>query len=176
MTVIRRGAASLLDTEIALWPRGISYPGFPNMFLEDHVIKDRGPVAEVSLNFLGYLTAETPRNGLVEKSTDVSLASVEIVPSGQDDAVTFSYYAKQTIFRWIQRGGFEPQAPRFRSQVSSPSAFPDGFLYAASPPNFSGSIGGKYRPVLRLTQFSPQEVARTLWTVTETWSIEVEAT
>lgn len=174
LQVVLRGASDLLASELAQWTPGRTYPGYPNMFLDEAHATDRGPVSEIDLTFLGFLDGRAlDRNGLIDQSQDTMLSSVQLTSSA-GATVTASYYSQVSSFRWLARGA-RPSGPRFRGMVSAPRDVPPGFLHALSPPKFPGSIANAYRVVLRLTQFKIDELARgAAWPVTESWAVEIE--
>lgn len=175
MTVTLKGAASLLSAELAKWKVGQTYAGYQGMFLQEIDSTDKGVVVELRLTFVGYLDLIDLDSGLVSESSDTSLSSVQLTTSGGDD-VAFQYYSQVSTFRWIHRKTTKPTGPRFRNRVSTPRGIPTTALFAPSPPTYAGGIGSSYAPVLRLSQFSVNELARSVWEVTEAWSIDVQAT
>lgn len=171
LTVILKGRSSALATEIANWTRGRTYPGYPTMYLETRSHVDRGPVAEITLNFIGLLSTASTENGAIDFEDSITRQSVSIT-TDEDENVNFQYYAQSTTTRWISRGPQIPTTPKFKGRV--PTEVPVNALFAPDPPNYSGSIAGKYKGVGRLAQFTRSRVAPGVWMVVETWEIMVE--
>lgn len=171
LTVVLRGKATYLTTESALWTKGRSYTGYPNMALETKAIRDQGPVAEISLHFIGFISSDTPENGLIDKQNDVALNSVSLTSSGGTN-VQLQYYGQVTTYRWVHRGTVEPARPKFYIPV--PTGLPLGYLHAPYPAKFSGSIAGSYQLAGRCTQFSVTRLSPAMWGVSESWAVTVE--
>lgn len=170
LTVVLRGATSLLAVEEAKWTKGRTYPGYPTMFLEEINVSDKGVVSDIELSFSGFLTPPQG-NGLVDVSRDVSLSSVQLSSSGGDN-VSVNYYSQSTTFRWL--ADFPNPRPRFRNLISVPVDFPPGAIFNFSPPRFSGSLGASYKVLARLNQFQISELGSRAYSVTESWGIEIE--
>lgn len=172
LTVVLRGATSLLAAEKLKWRKGSAYPGYGGMYLEEATSTEHGAVSEIELNFSGFI--ESPAGGgLIDTSRDIVLSSVQLV-SSQGVNVTVSYYSQVTTVRWLTRGAM-PGGPRFGGQVGVPAQFPPGALFNPSPPRFKGNLNGSYKVLLRLVQFQATELAPNAYAVTESWAIEVEA-
>ena len=171
LTVVLRGKATYLAAETALWTKGRAYTGYPNMALETKAIRDQGPVAEISLHFIGFISADTPENGLIDKQNDIALSSVSLTSSGGDN-VQFSYYGQVTTYRWVYRGVDEPRRPKF--SVPVPSEIPVGFLFSPFPASYNGSITSAYALAGRCSQFSVTRLSPSMWGVSEAWSVTVE--
>ena len=173
LTVTLKGAASGLSTELAMWTRGKIYPGYSTMFLESKSSVDRGPVAEITLNFSGFLETTATENGLIDVEDSISRQSVTLNTS-DDENVSFQYYAQSTTARWIYRGADMPRSPRFKATV--PSSIPTNYLFQPDPPNYTGSIAGRYDSNGRLPQFWRSSIAPGFWAVVEQWEILIEPT
>lgn len=170
LTVVLRGATSLLAAEEAKWTKGRTYPGYPTMFLEEVNVSDRGVVSDIELSFSGFLSPPSG-TGLVDQDQDISLSSVQLQSSGGEN-VSVNYYAQSTTFRWLS--AVRPESPRFRNRLSVPRAFPPGAIFNPSPPKFAGNLNTSYKVLARLSQFQISELSPRAFGVTETWSIEVE--
>lgn len=166
LTVTLRGKATGLAAESALWTRGRTYPGYPNMYLQSKSTADRGPVAEIVLNFIGFIESASLEQGLVDLDDGISLSSVTL-NTDEDEDITFSYYAQSSTWKWIHRGVTQPSQPKFRAVV--PSSIDTSKLFAPYPPKYSGSIAGRYQAEGRLAQFQRTRLAPSVWSVVETW-------
>ena len=171
LAVILRGASSNLAAEKANWTRGITYPGYPTMFLDTRDSVDRGPVSEINLTFHGFLNSFAAENGLVDATDDISRQSVTLSTDAGDN-VSFSFYAQVTTVRWMYRGTDIPTQPRFPSQV--PSVIPTNLLFQPNPPNYAGSVAGQYKARGRLSQFQRTRMAPGVWGVVESWETLIE--
>jgi hypothetical protein len=171
LTVTLKGRASELASQSALWTKGVSYSGYPNMSLETKSVRDQGPVCEIILNFTGFISSDTPENGLVDKQNDIALSSVSLTSSGGDN-VQFSYYGQITTYRWVYRGIVEPQRPKFSIPV--PTEIPVGYLFSPFPASFAGSVTSAYAVSGRCSQFNVTRLSPSMWAVIESWSITVE--
>lgn len=173
MTVTLRGRSALLLTEWNSYAVGSRAAGYSNMFLESKSFTDQGPVAEITLNYSG-LTSATPQ---AEGENSITLQSVSITTS-EGESVTFSYFAQSTTHRWITFGSI-PKEPRYKGQP--PSSIPTEELFNPAPPNYNGSISGRYEPEQRLTSFTRTPIAssgspvNSVWLVTETWETMIAA-
>src|SRR6056297_1871973 len=76
LTVVLKGAASLLSVARDSYPRYSNYSGYPNMYLVSKSSRDKGPVGELTLNYAGYIESSLPQNGLLRSTDDTSLQSV----------------------------------------------------------------------------------------------------
>jgi hypothetical protein len=170
LTVVLKGIHSALSATKATWTRGKTYPGYPNMFLETKDSIDRGPVAELTLNFIGFIDA-TIDNGVVDIEDSISEQSVTL-NTDADENVSFKYFAQVTTVRWLYRGSAMPRTPKFPGVV--PSSIPTNMLFQPDPPNYSGSISGRYEPVGRLAQFTRTRLAPSVWAVVESWENLIE--
>lgn len=170
LTVTLRGAATNLAATKALWTRGKTYPGYPNMFLETRNSYDRSPVVDLVLTFIGFIDI-TRDNGVVDIEDNISAQSVTL-NTNKDENVNFQYFAQSTTTRWIYRGTDKPTRPRFPGVV--PSYINVGYLFAPDPPNYVGSISGRYKPVGKLIQFSRTRLAPSVWAVIETWENRID--
>jgi hypothetical protein len=170
LTVLLRGIHSGLATEKAKWKRGAKYTGYPNMYLETKDSIDRGPVAELTLNFIGYIDS-TSDDGVVDIEDSISSQSVTINTT-DDENISFRYFAQATTVRWIYRGSTSPTRPRFPGIV--PSSIPTNLLFQPDPPKYTGSISGRYEPVGRLAQFARTRLAPSVWAVVESWENLIE--
>jgi hypothetical protein len=170
LTVVLRGIHSGLTVEKKKWKRGASYTGYSNMYLETKDSIDRGPVAELTLNFIGFIDA-TSDNGVVDIEDSITSQSVTINTS-DDENVSFRYFAQATTVRWIFRGKDLPVRPRFPGIV--PSTIPTNLLFQPDPPNYKGSISGRYNPIGRLAQFTRTRLAPSVWAVVESWENLIE--
>jgi len=170
LTVVLRGIHSGLATEKAKWKRGANYTGYKNMYLETKDSIDRGPVAELTLNFIGYIDS-TSDNGVVDIEDSISSQSVTINTT-DDENISFRYFAQATTVRWIYRGSESPARPRFPGVV--PSSIPTNLLFQPDPPKYTGSISGRYEPVGRLAQFTRTRLAPSVWAVVESWENLIE--
>lgn len=171
LTVVLKGAASGLATELANWTRGKTYPGYPNMFLETRDSRDRGPVAEITLNFQGFLSSSPGTSDVIDISDSISRQAVTLTTDA-DENVSFSFYAQVTTTRWIYRGQFMPKQPKYPGVV--PSTIPTNILFQPDPPNFEGSISGQYKANGRMSQFDRQRLAPGVWGVIESWEVLIE--
>lgn len=171
LTVILRGASSGLAAELANWTRGRTYPGYPNMFLETRDSKDHGPVAEITLNFTGFLTSSAGASEIIDVTDDISRQSVTLT-TDEDENVSFNFYAQVTTTRWMYRGEFMPIQPKYPGVV--PSVIPTNILFQPDPPNYVGSIAGRYKGRGRMSQFSRQRLAPGVWGVVESWEVLIE--
>lgn len=140
------------------------------MYLETKDSIDRGPVAELTLNFIGFIDA-TSDNGVVDIEDSITSQSVTINTS-DDENVSFRYFAQATTVRWIFRGKDLPVRPRFPGIV--PSTIPTNLLFQPDPPNYKGSISGRYNPIGRLAQFTRTRLAPSVWAVVESWENLIE--
>ena len=166
LTVTLRGKATGLAVESALWTRGRTYPGYTSMYLQSKSTADRGPVAEIVLNFIGFIESSSLEGGLVDLDDGISLSSVRL-NTDEDEDVTFSYYAQSSTWKWISRGPSKPEQPKFRAVV--PSAINTSNLFSPYPPNYNGSIAGRSKNEGRLAQFQRTRLAPSVWSVVETW-------
>lgn len=171
LTVVLKGAASGLSAELANWTRGRTYPGYPNMFLETRDSTDRGPVVEITLNFTGFLTSSAGASEVIDVSDDISRQAVTITTDA-DENVSFSFYAQVTTTRWIYRGTSMPVQPKYPGVV--PSVIPTNILFQPDPPNYEGSVAGRYKANGRMSQFSRQRLAPGVWGVVESWEVLIE--
>jgi hypothetical protein len=170
LTVVLRGINSGLAAEKAKWKRGTRHTNYPNMYLETKDSIDRGPVAELTLNFIGYIDA-TSDNGIVDIEDSISSQSVTI-NTDADENISFRYFAQATTVRWIYRGIYSPTRPLFPGIV--PSSLPTNLLFQPDPPKYTGSISGRYKPVGRLAQFTRTRLAPSVWAVVESWENLIE--
>ena len=76
LSVTLKGRSTALATELLNWPMGVTYPGYPNMFLDTRSTRDRGPIAEISLSFSGFITSYVPENGLIDVDDQITRQSV----------------------------------------------------------------------------------------------------
>jgi hypothetical protein len=173
LSVTLKGRSTALSSELANWPIGKTYPGYPNMFLDTRSTRDRGPVAEISLSFVGFIDSFSPENGLNEISDSITRQSVSL-NTNEDENVTFQYFAQSTSYRWIHKGSQRPTTPKFRAIV--PSTISTNQLFAPFPPKFTGSISNRYRVAGRLAQFDRTRLSPTVWAVVETWENLIEPT
>lgn len=141
------------------------------MFLTSKQSVDRGVKTDLILSYTGYIESDTPQNGLIRKSDDVTLQSVALT-SDEGDNVTFSYYAQTTQYTWLARTNRQPEEPRFGIDV--PPDIPVGYLFSPSPPDYDGSITSAYNTGARLSGFNRTELAPSVYSVTETWQFTVE--
>lgn len=171
LTIVLRGKVTDLAAQTLLWARGVSYTGYPNMFLDSKSTADKGPIAEITLNFIGYIETAATENGLIDKSDGIARQSVTL-NTDDDEDVTFAYYGQTTTARWISRTVAIPQSPRFPAVV--PSTLPVAQLFAPYPPKYTGSISGRYKVEGRLSQFERTRLAVSVWSVVESWEILIE--
>jgi hypothetical protein len=171
LTIVLRGKVADLAAQTLLWTRGISYTGYPNMFLDSKSTVDKGPVAEITLNFIGFIESGSLRNGLIDRKDGISRQSVTL-NTDDDEDITFAYYSQTTTARWISRTAAIPQAPRFPATV--PTTIPIAQLFAPYPPKYTGSISGRYKVEGRLSQFDRDELSPSVWSVVESWEILIE--
>jgi hypothetical protein len=170
LTVSLRGKATGLQAVFDLYRRGSTYPGYPNMFLDSKSFDERGPVADIILNYIGFIDVTTD-NGLTDVEDSITDQSVTLT-TDEDENVTFRYFCQSTTSRWIYRGASKPTSPKFRGVV--PSEIPTNLLFQPNPPNYTGSIAGRYKPNGRLAQFTRTRIAPNVWAVVETWENFIE--
>lgn len=170
LTVTLRGKATGLQAAFDGYKRGSTYTGYANMYLDSKSKEERGPVADIILNYIGFIDV-TGDNGVVEISDSISDQSVSL-NTDADENVTFRYMGQSTTTRWIYRGIDKPMNPRFPGIV--PSSISTNLLFQPDPPNYSGSISGRYKAVGRLMQFDRVRLAPSVWAVTETWANLIE--
>lgn len=171
LRVLLRGKYSRLDAQFARWNRGDFYPGYPNMALESKNKRKRGPIGEIELSFIGFISSVTPENGLVDIVDDITEQSVSLT-SDADENVTWQYYGQQTTSRWVSRSVTKPTSPRFRAVV--PTDIPTNFLFNPYPSNYTGSFKGSYKIRGRLSQFQRTRLSPKMWGVVETWINRIE--
>jgi hypothetical protein len=171
LTVVLKGKATGLAAARTAWRRGDTYTGYPTMFLDTKDSTERGPVAELTLNFIGFIDSYAAENGIVDIEDNISRQSVTI-NTDEDENVSFSYYAQTSTTRWIYRGTQKPRNPKFPAVV--PTDIPISYLFQPDPPNYSGSITNRYQPNGRLAQFARTRLAPSVWAVVETWEVLVE--
>jgi hypothetical protein len=172
LSVTLKGRSTALAAELLKWPMGINYPGYPNMFLDTHSTRDRGPIAEIALSFRGFITSYVPENGLIDVDDQITRQSVSLTTES-DETVTFAYYGQVTTYRWLSKGTEIPSLPKFRARV--PSSININNLFRPFPPQFNrGDVAGRYRTEGRLSGFSRTRLAASIWAVTETWEILIE--
>lgn len=171
LTVTLKGRSTALSAESLKWRMGVTYPDYPSMFLQSRSTRDRGPLSEITLNFVGFIDQFTAENGLNEISDSITRQSVSLNTS-DDETVNFQYFAQSTSYRWISRSIFRPTFPKFRAIV--PSTIPTNQLFAPSPPKFTGSISNRYTVAGRLAQFERTRIAPSVWAVVETWENLIE--
>lgn len=173
LSVTLKGKATDKATELAKWKPGVTYPGYPQMYLETHSTKDRGPIIEIQLSFTGFIDSYSPENGLNEIADSITRQSVSLNTT-DDENVTFQYFAQSTSYRWISKSATRPTSPKFRAIV--PTTIPTNQLFGPFPPKFTGSIASRYRVEGRLSQFERTRLAPTVWAVVETWENLIEPT
>ena len=171
LTIVLKGKATGLAAAFASYAKGDVASGYPYMYLEDKSSIDRGPVAEITLNYIGALTRTVANNGRIDTSDSISRQSVSLNTTDDED-VSFSYMAQQTTTRWIYYGDTPPQSPRFR--ITVPSTISVAQLFGPNPPKYTGSLAGRKEVVGRLSQFDRAEIARGVYLVTESWDIQIE--
>lgn len=172
LTVILKGAASALQAERNKWKRGDTYPGYRNMYLETKDSTHSGPVANLILSFIGFI--DSPTSNVVVDIDDSITAQSVTLNTDEDENVNFRYFAQSATTRWISRGANPPARPRFPGIV--PSTIPTDYLFAPDPPNYIGSISGRYKATGRLVQFQRTRLAPSVWAVVETWENLIEPT
>ena len=173
LTIVLRGKVSDLAAQTLLWTRGISYTGYPNMFLDSKSTVDKGPVAEITLNFIGYIESASSENGLISRSSEIVLSSVTL-NTRDDEDVTFSYRSQVTTSGWISRTAAAPLAPRF--PIAVPTGIPIAMLFSPYPPKYTGSLTGRYAVTGNLESFLTDRLAPSVWAVTERWQIAIQPT
>jgi len=173
LTVTLKGRVSDVPAELSKWRMGVTYPGYPNMYLESRSLQDKGPIVELSLNFTGFIDFFSHEGGLIGISDKITEQSVTL-NTDEDENVTFAYFAQSTSYRWISKSLTRPGAPKFRGIV--PASFSAKLLFRSFPPNYKGSISGRYKLEGRLSEFTRDPLARGVWAVTETWENLVEPT
>lgn len=171
MLVTRRGAASGLTAEIALWRRGEAHSLYRNMYLQTISWSERGPVADVLLSYSGFVDATDSDNGVIDISDDIAEESVTLT-TDEGENVNFRYFAQTTTTRWISRSSTLPPRPRFPGVV--PTSLPVGLLRQPNPPDYTGSISGQYKLEGVLAGFQRVRLAKSVWAVVETWKNLVE--
>lgn len=171
LVVVRRGVVSSITTEIAAWKRGAAHATYRNMYLQTISWQERGPVADVTLVYSGYLDATDSDNGVIDISDDIAEESVTLT-TDEGENVNFRYFAQTTTTRWISRSTVSPPRPRFPGIV--PTTLPTGFLRQPNPPNYTGSISGQYKLEGVLAGFQRVRLAKSVWAVVETWKNLVE--
>jgi hypothetical protein len=171
LTVVLRGIRTQLATEKAKWKRGAKYTGYANMYLETKSTRDSGPVAELILNFTGFIDNDTPDNGLIDIEDSITSQSVTL-NTDADENISFRYFAQVATVRWISRTKDAPRSPKFPGIV--PSSIPTNLLFQPDPPKYTGSIAGRYEPIGRLAQFSRMRLAPGVWAVVESWENLIE--
>lgn len=172
LTVILKGRSTDLATTSANWRRGATYPGYPTMYLETKSYVDRGPVSEITLNFLGLIDSVSLGDTISDIESAISRQSVSLTTS-TDETVDFQYYAQSQTTRYIVYSQLAPTFPRYPKQA--PTQIPVNQLFAPNPPKYTGTITNRYRPVSRLSQFTRTRVAKGVWVVSETWEDMIEA-
>lgn len=173
LTVTRKGRSTALAAELLKWKMGATYPNYPDMYLQTRSTRDRGPISEISLSFVGFIDSFSPENGLNEVSDSITRQSVSL-NTDDDENVSFQYFAQSTSYRWIHKGRLRPTTPKFRAIV--PTTIPTNQLFAPFPPKFTGSISNRYRVAGRLAQFDRTRLSPTVWAVVETWENLIEPT
>ena len=172
LSVTLKGRSTALATELLNWPMGRTYPGYPNMFLDTRSTRDRGPIAEISLSFSGFITSYVPENGLIDVDDQITRQSVSLT-TDTDETVTFAYFGQSTTYRWLSKGPTMPTAPKFRATV--PSEININNLFRPFPPQFNrGDVAGRDKSEGRLSGFSRTRLAASVWAVTETWDVLIE--
>jgi len=171
LSVVLRGARAGLAAERNKWQRGSKYAGYPNMFLETRSSLDKGPVAEITLNFVGSLSSQVFANGVIDRSDSITRQSVSLTTSTGEN-VSLQYFAQQNTTRWMSYSAQAPRSPRFGSVV--PTSIPVTALFSPDPPNFKGSLSNAFQPVGRLAQFDRQELSPGVWMVVESWEVMVD--
>lgn len=171
LTEIQKGAASLLSAADASFTRYSTHGTYTSMYLINKRVDDRGPVAQITLEYLGKKETLDPNSGLIDIVDDVAESSVQLV-SDEGENVSFKYYAQQVTYRWMSRQTATPTLPKFSLNV--PTSIPTGFLFAPSPAKYDGSFATSYAINARLAGFRRTRLAPELWAVSETWRLVIE--
>jgi len=171
LVVIRRGALSGITAEVATWKRGARHATYRDMYLQPVSWVERGPVADVTLSYSGFIDSTDTDSGVIDISDDIAEESVTVTTSTGEN-VNFRYFAQTATTRWISRNSTAPPNPRFPGVV--PTSLPVGFLRQPNPPNYTGSISGTYKLEGVLAGFQRVRLAKSLWAVVETWKNLVE--
>lgn len=167
MTVTLKGRAALLSSSWASFQVGQPDSIYGSMYLESKSFTEEGPVGEISLNYVGISGSESE----VEFENSISLQSVTIT-TDEDESVTFSYFGQSSTTRWISKSGSIPTSPGYPGQP--PSQIPTEMLFKPVPPNYNGSIAGRYKASMRLSAFTRTSIAPGVWAVVETWETMIE--
>ena len=171
LTEIQRGAASLLSAADASFVRYSTHSTYTNMYLISKTVEDRGPVAQIVLEYIGVKESFSPDSGLVSVVDDIMDSSVQLV-SDQDENVSFKYFAQATTYTWISRSSTQPTDAQYG--FTAPTDIPTGFLYAPSPASYDGSFSSSYTINTRLNQFNVTRIVPSIWRVVETWKLVIE--
>lgn len=171
LSITLKGRSTALTAELIKWPMGRTYPGYPSMYLQTRSTRDRGPISEISLSFVGFIDSFMPENGLNEISDSITRQSVTL-NSDQDEDITWAYFAQTTTYRWISKDSRQPLQPKFRAIV--PTQIATNQLFSPVPPKFEGSINNSYKVEGRLSQFDRTRLAPSVWAVVEAWQNIIE--
>lgn len=170
MTVTLRGKSTSLSATFDTYSRGEVDATESSMYLDTKSYEERGPVSDIILNYVGFLESTT---GEARYEIDDSITEQSVtLATDTGENVAFRYFAQSTTHRWIHRGSAKPTTPRYRGIV--PSSLPTNQLFNPVPPNYTGSIAGRYEATGRLAQFQRTQVAPSVWTVVETWENIIE--
>lgn len=170
MTVTLKGRSALLSATWNNYTRGKADSTYTSMFLDSKSYTDQGPVAEITLNYIGFVE---PTTGTDKIEVDDSITEQSVtLNTDADEDVTFRYFAQSTTTRWIYRGFGKPTKPKYRGTV--PSSINIGNLFQPNPPKYEGSIAGRYKVEGRLAAFARTLIAPSVWAVVETWENYVE--
>jgi hypothetical protein len=168
VTIRRKGAASLIASEKDYLSNLSFLPGDPSMIMESWSIDDSSPVIYSEATFSGLSREGASK---VDVSSRITQQTVKLVTDAGIE-VSFVYSAQETTWTWRARGSSQPRSPRFGSAPRT--RFRADELLAPDPPNYEGSVEGKYRVVSRLSGFEISQAGGEGWICVETWEQRVE--
>jgi hypothetical protein len=168
VTIRRKGAASLIAAERAYLSALEFLPENPALLMESWSIDDSSPVITSEITFAG-LTNENV--GRVDISSRITQQTVKLTTStGQE--VSFRYSGQETTWTWRAIGTSRPRSPRFGSAPRT--RFSADELMAPDPPNYTGTVAGRYRVVSVLSGFEISQSGNEGWVCVESWEQRVE--
>lgn len=171
LTEVQKGAASFLTAADSSFVRFSTHTTYPNMYLINKTVEDRGPVAQITLQYIGVKESFSPDSGLVSVVDDILDSSVQLV-SDEEESVSFKYFAQATTYTWLSRSSTQPTDAKYG--FTAPTDIPTGYLYAPSPPSYNGSFASSYTINTRLNQFNVTRIVPSLWRVVETWKVIID--